>query len=77
MRNSARKRAHNRSQNTRLGSLEKRFLQLLGTGKKDEAAKAYQDVSSALDKAAKTGNVHKSRASRKKSRLAIQLNKMK
>lgn len=77
MRNSARKQTQNRSINTRLSTLEKKYLQLLGAGKKDEAAKAYQSVASALDKAAKTGTVHKSRASRKKSRLALQLNKMK
>ncbi|MDB6018731.1 MAG: ribosomal protein [Pedosphaera sp.] len=77
MRSSARKQTHNRSINTRLHSLEKKYLQLVGAGKKDEAAKAFQAVSSALDKAAKTGNVHKSRASRKKSRLALRLNKVK
>ncbi|MDB6110565.1 MAG: ribosomal protein [Pedosphaera sp.] len=77
MRNSARKQTHNRSINTRLHSLEKKYLQLVGAGKKDEASKAFQAVTSALDKAAKTGTVHKSRASRKKSRLALQLNKVK
>ena len=77
MRNSARKKTHNRTINTRLHSLEKNYQQLLGAGKKDEAVKAFQVVSSALDKAAKTGTVHKSRASRKKSRLALQLNKLK
>jgi small subunit ribosomal protein S20 len=77
MRNSARKQTQNRSINTRLHSLEKKYLQLVGAGKKDEASKALQAVTSALDKAAKTGTVHKSRASRKKSRLALQLNKVK
>ena len=73
MRNSARKKVHNRSIHTRLHTLEKDYLELLGAGKKDEAATAYKAVSSALDKAAKTGTIHKSRASRKKSRLAIRL----
>jgi small subunit ribosomal protein S20 len=77
MRNSARKQSNNRSINTRLHTLEKNYLQLVTAGKKDEAAKAYQAVSSALDKAAKTGTVHKSTASRKKSRLALRLNKVK
>ena len=36
-----------------------------------------QAVASALDKAAKTGTVPKTRANRKKSRLALQLNKLK
>ena len=77
MRSSARKQIQNRSVKTRLHTLEKSFLQLVGAGKKDDAVKALQAVSSALDKAAKTGTVHKSRASRKKSRLALQLNKVK
>ncbi len=77
MRNSARKQVRNRSTSTRLHSLEKKYLALLQTGKKDEAKKAYEIVVSALDKAAKTGTVPKSRASRKKSRLALQLNKVK
>ena len=77
MRNSARKQIHNRGLNTRLHSLEKKYLQLLGEGKKEDATKAYQTVVSALDKAAKTGTVPKTRASRKKSRLALRLNKLK
>jgi small subunit ribosomal protein S20 len=77
MRNSARKQTHNRTIKTKLNTLEKNYLQLVTAGKKEEAAKAYQAVTSALDKAAKTGNVHRSTASRKKSRLAIRLNKVK
>jgi len=77
MRNSERKHLHNRSISTRLHSLEKRYLQLVGAGKKEDAAKAFQAVSSALDKAAKTGVVPRTRASRKKSRLALRFNGIK
>jgi small subunit ribosomal protein S20 len=77
MRNSARKQTNNRSTHSRLHSLEKKYLDLVESGKKDDAAKAYKTVISALDKAAKIGAVPKSRASRKKSRLAIRLNKIK
>lgn len=77
MRNSARKQLRNRAVHTRLHTLEKNYLHLLGAGKKDDAVKAYRDVCSAFDKAAKSGTVPKSRASRKKSRLALQLNKLK
>ena len=76
MRNSSRKQVHNRSINTRLHTLEKKFAELLGAGKKEDAAKALQGVVSALDKAAKSGTVPKSRASRKKSRLALQFNRI-
>ena len=77
MRNSTRKHLHNRSISTRLHSLEKRYLQLVGAGKKEDASKAFQAVSSALDKAAKTGVVPRARASRKKSRLALRFNGIK
>lgn len=77
MRNSARKQVRNRATTTRLHSLEKKFSLSITAGKKDDAKKAYQDVCSALDKAAKTGTIPATRASRKKSRLALQLNRVK
>jgi small subunit ribosomal protein S20 len=77
MRNSARKRLHNRSIKSRLHTLEKKYLALVGAGKKSEAAEAYRDISSAFDKAAKTGVVHKATADRKKSRLSLRLNGIK
>ena len=73
MRSSARKQAHNRSTKSRLHTLEKNYLQLLGGGKKDEAAKTLPTVSSAFDKAAKAGVIHRATADRKKSRLALRL----
>jgi ribosomal protein S20 len=53
-RSSVRKHTRNRSVKSRLGTLEKAYLDLVGAGKKDEAAAALRGVSSALDKAAKT-----------------------
>lgn len=73
MRNSARKKVHNHSINTRLHSLEKRYAESIQAGKKEDAAKALQIVISAWDKAAKVGTVPRSRANRKKSRLALRL----
>ena len=73
MRNSARKHLHNRSIKSRLHTLEKGYLALVGSGKKDEAAKALQQITSAFDKAAKVGAVHRATADRKKSRLALRL----
>jgi small subunit ribosomal protein S20 len=77
MRSNERKRLHNRSIMSRLRNLEKDYRELLTTGKKDEAAKAYRDVASAFDKAAKSGAVHQATACRKKSRLALALNRSK
>jgi small subunit ribosomal protein S20 len=73
MRNSARKQARNRSNTSRLHTLEKSYLELLDTGKKDEAAKSLRTLSSAFDKAVKAGVVHRATANRKKSRLALRL----
>ena len=77
MRSSARKRLHNRSVKSRLHTLERGYLQLLGAGKKEDAAKAFRQISSAFDKAAKAGVVHRAQADRKKSRLALRLSKTK
>ena len=73
MRSSARKQARNRSTKSRLHTLERNYLQLVGAGNKDEAAKALPAVSSAFDKAAKAGVIHRATADRKKSRLALRL----
>ncbi len=73
MRNSARKRVRNRSTKSRLRSLEKSYLGLVQEGKQEEASKALRTLSSAFDKAAKGGVVHRGKADRKKSRLALRL----
>jgi small subunit ribosomal protein S20 len=77
MRNSARKQLHNRSIKSRLHTLERSYLAQVGTGKKDDAAKTLRTISSAFDKAAKAGVVHRATANRKKSRLALQLARVK
>ena len=77
MRNSARKNLRNRSAKSRLHTLEVGYLELLSAGKKDEAAKELRTLSSAFDKAAKSGVVHRATADRKKSRLALRLVKAK
>ena len=75
MRNSARKQLQNRSVKSRLHTLERSYLQLIETGKKDDAGQALRTLSSAFDKAAKSGVVHRVTANRKKSRLAAALNR--
>ncbi len=77
MRNSERKRLHNRGTASRLRKLEKNYLALVASGPKAEATQAFRNVSSALDKAVKTGVVHKATANRKKSRLAARLKDVK
>ena len=73
MRNSNRKRLQNRSIKTRLKSLERAYADALKGAKKEDATKAYRNLSSAFDKAAKSGVIHKSNANRRKSRLSVGL----
>jgi len=77
MRSNERRRLRNRAVKTRLHRLERAYLEATEAGKREEAAKALRDVTSAFDKAAKTGVVHRRTAGRKKSRLALRLNKVK
>jgi small subunit ribosomal protein S20 len=74
VRSSARKAALNKSVKSRLKTLEKKYLVALGAGKVEEAQTAYRSVSSALDKAAKGGVIHKATAHRKRSRLQLRFN---
>jgi small subunit ribosomal protein S20 len=76
MRNSAAKQLRNHSIKSRLHTLERTYADVLHQGKKDDATAALRNLSSALDKAAKTGVVNRTMANRKKSRLAVRLNKV-
>ena len=77
MRNSARKHLRNRSTKSSLHTLERSYLALVSAGNKEEASKALRTLSSSFDKAAKAGVIHSATASRKKSRLALRLAKLK
>jgi small subunit ribosomal protein S20 len=76
MRGNERKHQHNQTIKSRLKTVEKRYAQLLQSGKKEEAQAALNLVASSYDKAAKSGVIHKGAASRKKSRLTLRLAKM-
>ena len=73
MRNSARKKLQNRSVKSRLKTMERAYAEALKSGKKDSANEAFRKLSSAFDKAAKTGVIHVAKARRKKSRLSVKL----
>jgi small subunit ribosomal protein S20 len=77
VRNSSRKQANNQSVKSRLNTFEKKFAAALTGGKKADAAAALSQIVSVFDKAAKKGVVPRNTANRKKSRLALQLHKMK
>ena len=77
MRSSARKHSQNQVIKSRLKTTELKYLELIQAGKKEEAAAVLRVVSSAFDKAAKTGVVPRATASRKRSRLTLRLNALK
>jgi small subunit ribosomal protein S20 len=73
VRQSAKRRAINRSARSEVGSSRRELLEAIKAGKKDEARKLYAAYSSQLDKAAKRDILKSNNANRKKSRLAQRL----
>lgn len=73
VRNSARRAARNQSTESRLKTLEKKYLEAISGKNKDQAAADLRSTTSALDKAVKVGVIHRRTANRKKSRLATKL----
>jgi len=77
MRQAARRRKYNLATKDKFKSAVKTVKKAVTAGTKDVAAESLKAAMSALDKAAKKGVIHKNTASRKKSRLAKALVKMK
>ena len=77
VRSSEKKFLHNNAIRSRLKTLEKRFLDAVKEENADKSKTAYNNAASALDKAAKVGVIHKSKADRKKSRLSAKVNALK
>jgi small subunit ribosomal protein S20 len=67
------KRLRNARVTSSIKTLVNKFNRLLKKGQKEDARKLLPKVSSALDKAAKRGIIHKNMANRKKARLARRL----
>jgi len=72
-RGSIRREAHNKSIKSKLHTLERKFLAAVAAKKAPDASELYRQLSSTLDKAAKTQVIHRNNASRKKSRLSARL----
>jgi small subunit ribosomal protein S20 len=73
MRADEKKRRLNAHVRATLKTLAKKYGIFIKAGEIDNAKKLLPVISSALDKAAKRGIIHKGNASRTKSRLATQL----
>ena len=70
-------RTTNRARKSRIKTQIKHFEAALEAGDVETATEQLKLVTKKLDKTASTSTMHKKTASRKKSRLAKQLNKMK
>ena len=68
--------ARNRSARSAVSSVRATLLEAVAAGNKAVAEKLYAAYSSELDKSVKKGILKANNASRKKSRLALRLNKM-
>ncbi|HOE60373.1 MAG TPA: 30S ribosomal protein S20 [Kiritimatiellia bacterium] len=66
----------NRAVKSRVLTARKKVLAAISAGEKEAAQKLYSDYTSVLDKAAKKGVIPKNTASRKKSRVALSMQKM-
>ncbi len=76
LRSSKRKSTFNDRLRNRVKRSEKNFRDSIKEGDKEKAEKSLNQTFKVLDKAAKKNVIKKGKASRKKSRLAIQLNKL-
>ncbi len=74
-RNSEKARIRHKSRRNALSTTEKKFRAAAEGSDKDLAVSLFNEQCSALDKAVKTGTIHKNKANRKKSRLSALLNK--
>ena len=69
------KTLRNRMVKSSVKTFIRKFEDSLTTGNIDEAKRLYPRLSHVIDKAAAKGILHKNTAARKKSRLALKLNK--
>ena len=67
-------RLRNRGSRSTMKTEVKRFLAVLATGKKADAAAALPTLLGVVDRAAKKGVIHKNAADRTKSRLTLKVN---
>ncbi len=67
-------RLRNRGNRSLMKTEVKKFLGVLATGKKAEAADALPVLLGIVDRAAKKGVIHKNAADRTKSRLTLKVN---
>ena len=68
--------AVNKAKKSALKTTIKKFDAAVVAGNKEEAVAAYKVAVKAIDKAAVSGLIHKNNAARKKSSMALKMNKL-
>ena len=76
MRADAKRRQRNLEAKSKLKTLVRQFTRTVEEKKADQAKKLYPLLTRLLDQSARKGILHRNTASRKKSRLALQLAKL-
>jgi len=76
LRSADRRRLHNRKYRSGARTAVKKARLLIEKGQVEEAREAVRRATSALDKAAQKGIIHKNNAARRKSRLMQRLNEI-
>ena len=74
VRQTARRRAVNQPRRSAAKTLVSKAIVEAGTGNAEQAQEALARAISALDRAAKTGAIHRNAADRRKSRLTLTVN---
>ncbi len=68
--------AKNKAEKSELKSTIKKFDAALAEGNREQADSAYKAAVKTVDQAVKKGILHKNTAARKKSSMAVKMNKM-
>lgn len=74
VRQTEKRRLHNRTQKKRIKTFKKRFIQSVEDGDKNKAQADLSEVQALLDRAAKTRLYHPNKIGRDKARLQKRLN---
>ena len=69
-------RTHNASRRSMMRTFIKKTLAAIAAGDQEAAKEVFSKTTSVLDKAAKTGLIHKNKAARHKSRLSQKIKAM-
>lgn len=75
IRRSQKRRERNKAQKSRLKNLRKKILKLLEESKIEEAKTVFREYARYLDRAGRKNLIHHKQADRRKSRMALAINK--